>query len=129
MIQVNELRIGNLCRDRLTGTLLAVEKLTKLDVFYYVVDRSKYPLPVSWQAEPIPLTAELLEKCGCKLRDGYIKNYPLYSITSQNGKEQIQITGYISLPQIKYLHQLQNLYFALTGEELEINPSHISCVD
>ena len=34
------------------------------------------------------------------------KSYPFY------------INGY---HEIKYVHQLQNLYFALTGEELEIN--------
>jgi hypothetical protein len=36
-----------------------------------------------------------------------------YSVFNDNG-------DYITLKGIKYVHQLQNLYFALTGEELTI---------
>jgi len=65
--------------------------------------------------EPIPLTEEILLKCGFKKRndcEGYWLNGILFykEIMSENQKTKI-----------KYLHQLQNLYWCLVGEELEIN--------
>jgi len=82
--------------------------------------------------EPIPLTPEILEKAGWKAEDGiwshnkfdiwlYPKNRfnddgPLY-MKPIKVMEHSQPDG--ALP-IEYVHQLQNLYFALTGEELNI---------
>jgi hypothetical protein len=79
---------------------------------------------------PIPLTPEILEKAGFSKSMGSIwwedsERLPLseiakkffYSIClSVNKSEWIDVTH------IKHLHQLQNLYFALTGEELELKP-------
>lgn len=119
----NELRIGNYIKwlHEESESIVVVNSATINTIDY----GNKHPEAEDFARglwyTPIPLTSEILEKCGFELRDGYLKNYPLYSITSQNGKEQIQITDYMSLPQIKYLHQLQNLYFALTGKELIIN--------
>lgn len=73
---------------------------------------------------PIPLTKEWFENFGFKYYKGnsrgyyvmrygnrvkfrFIKHHDCYMIDGHNAK-------------IKYVHQLQNLYFALTGEELEI---------
>jgi hypothetical protein len=65
---------------------------------------------------PIPLSPEILEKCGFKDEYGngryYFDGFEYY-----NGKLWFR-TAEIK---IQYLHQLQNLYFALTGEELEVN--------
>lgn len=85
-------------------------------------------------AKPIPLTSELLEKCGFVNKP--TKNYPL-SFEQDNGDRDLDWTfriwwwrddicvepfgrdnGHIG---IQYLHQLQNLYFALTGTELTVN--------
>ena len=76
--------------------------------------------------QPIPLTEEWL------LKFGFVdKNYTLelkakrktivfnwFSKVVSTGKR----SGYYSRKyrHIKYVHQLQNLYFALTGEELEV---------
>ena len=70
------------------------------------------------------LTEEILLKCG------YIKEQ--YAYYDKFNQIYLSITGEWhfapfctndadSLIKIKYLHQLQNLYFALTGQELEIN--------
>lgn len=87
--------------------------------------------------EPIPLTAELLEKCGFEedryesdvfehkgicltlvFERGYKEKEPHwhygYDFEKGNGTEPLWKA-------IDHLHQLQNLVFALTGEELEIN--------
>jgi hypothetical protein len=97
--------------------------------------------------EPIPLTPELLEKCGFKKWKGrvmentniWMKKYEheagYFDVDNKPviNTSTIGIRQYYghSLPdeffytdhhsKIEYLHQLQNLYYALTGEELEIN--------
>lgn len=69
--------------------------------------------------KPIPLTPEILEKAGFE-RIG--NKWKLKNISIGLGNSFIScLIGqtYIE-PNLKHLHQLQNLYFALTGEELKI---------
>lgn len=69
--------------------------------------------------EPIPLTEEILLKCGFNFWGGitsYCDREDFWSIKMEDGRFEIE---YVEL-EIKHLHQLQNLYFALTGKELEI---------
>jgi hypothetical protein len=42
--------------------------------------------------------------------------------TNENDDENIPLGAFVTYKNVncKYLHQLQNLYFALTGEELQI---------
>lgn len=79
---------------------------------------------------PIPLTPEILEKCG------FIKFNGFYWVSITNLKSELHIQFYgkdyvstlrgqfcdLILDKIDYLHQLQNLYFALCGEELIFKP-------
>lgn len=85
------------------------------------------------QIIPILLTEEYLLKFGFKKLDGVNfhinKGYNAYKITDYK-KDGFALsigvpsnfgTEFISIVlKIKYIHQLQNLYFALTGEELII---------
>ena len=78
-------------------------------------------MPFLRKIEPIPLTEEWLLKFGFeknKNSDLYFRlnNYEYFI---ENG---IIDNGYSRMNEIsvKYVHQLQNLYFALTGKELEI---------
>jgi hypothetical protein len=112
MIQANELRVGCtfLYKDRLVTIRNSVElyNATNLDSI------SLY--------SPIPLTPEILEKCGFeKDQDGIYRLLNcLYWL--DNGVLQISL-DYAPLfnAPCKYLHQLQNLIFCLLGEELVIN--------
>jgi hypothetical protein len=128
MIQANELRIGNYLIDKCFGntkpTIVDAEWLGKIAEGEH-------------EAIPIPLTPELLEKCGFKKdlsngnywkqTPGYLHYlellitsgiyYPVYAESPIDSNEQEQR---VRLPYIQYLHQLQNLYFALTGSELEV---------
>lgn len=87
--------------------------------------------------EPIPITPEILEKCGFEYKPcgisgsdmwqgmGFwnIKNCDWVSFRGgffRTKPIELILTGYFN-SRIQYLHQLQNLYFALTGEELEVN--------
>ena len=55
--------------------------------------------------------------------DNYSKNRKI-ELTFENGEIKSVYVGVQRIDdgkRIKYVHQLQNLYFALTGEELELN--------
>jgi len=80
---------------------------------------------------PIPLTEEWLlkfkfEDCGCKPNEYYEKD-DIYYVHKINKEYEFgiiypcEINHRVDLKNIKYVHQLQNLYFALTGEERTIN--------
>lgn len=123
-MKVEELRIGNLLRDKVTKTELRVIKLTEQDIVTYVIDRSMFPLLDGWGAEPIPLTEEW------KLKFGFEKtewdNFNSYRLMIGNNDYTIVLysdgnceVGDIITCKIEYVHQLQNLYFALKGEELK----------
>ena len=116
MISKNELRIGNWAQ------VLGVYKdsflkagIVQVDAeLILLVEQSKVGLL------PIPLTPEILEKCGFK---GDKMSLGLLTIkVMQNWvnvyDEFIHASG-VSFP-CEHLHQLQNLYYALTGEELEV---------
>jgi hypothetical protein len=80
--------------------------------------------------DPIPLTPEILEACGFK--DGVIvTRYEAiivkeYKTTTQGvfkGKWCMMLCDSIPYQlqhHFQYLHELQNLFFALTGKELEV---------
>jgi len=71
--------------------------------------------------EPIPLTEEWLLKFGFEIKQGRFGNEYWGKInlyTSSDKKIVFCFDGY--LKGIKYVHQLQNLYFALTGNELTL---------
>ena len=72
---------------------------------------------------PIPLTEEWLIKFGF-IKDGkefnkWCGDYE-YSFSFEYGFVFGQLVDYSHEIKIKHVHQLQNLYFALTGEELTI---------
>jgi capsid portal protein len=75
-------------------------------------------------AEAIPLTEEWLKRFGFKRQNnawnGPHKND--FSLWNPPGEYGISLNDTIMCPVIEYVHQLQNLYFALTGEELTLKP-------
>lgn len=121
MIKANELRIGNLvehdefgiCRVEMINrdsTLLAhglFDTLVPNDLFI-----------------AIPLTPEILEKAGFEYVGQTtlsIDDVPVYFkfIKGEVGCYAFYLNKQVAVP-CKHLHQLQNLYFALTNEELNI---------
>jgi hypothetical protein len=73
---------------------------------------------------PIPLTEEWLLKFGFeKQQDGDLTIYPgknCYAFSEQWIHNGYPTSDSNALMKCKYVHQLQNLFFALTGEELTI---------
>lgn len=103
MIDIKELRIGNAVLDP-----IGMEKEVSLQVLQKIERGFKYT--------PIPLTPEILEKCGFEKCSCGGWKHGIHISKYDNGKL------YYKTVIIKYLHQLQNLYFALTGEELTFKP-------
>lgn len=117
MIDASELRIGNWIRKKdgsgnfqVDGNIIAMLSHTPESEF---------------EEEYIPLTEEWL------LKFGFIQHFKPYGSYTHEGApiKANKFKGYfrvgvgrstegIVYPPIKFVHQLQNLYFALTGKEL-----------
>lgn len=128
MINVKELRINNWIELRYPRGL-ELDQVKKIDASEKAFTSNRILNSIndidSDLAEPIPLTEELLLKCGfdenmvLSTIEGEIRYYGDGDINI--GGEDSCTLGMVYIAKCKYLHQLQNLYFALTGEELEIN--------
>lgn len=119
MIKASELRLGNLCRDQYSGKIIKVICIEETEIHF-----SGF-FPDKWQAEPIPLTEEILLNSGFqKTKIGIVLTTPKniqIGLMYMREKWNVGLSGPFGLVQpcwITYVHQLQNLYFALTGEEL-----------
>ena len=119
-MKASELRIGNIIQyseDSVIFKVIGVHEYgldveNDIETTYIELD----------QFEPIPLTEEWLFKFGFKKDGKYNSSDRWMGIFNQ---PLIMGNGYLTIPnypltEIKYVHQLQNLYFALTGQELEI---------
>lgn len=117
MIQAEQLRIGNLIINPIQGiikvnttimsrvnnlnSLIKQGLLTKEDIF-----------------KPIPLTEDILLKCGFEDRGHYFVIYG--KIALEVFEKGFTLCNHEYKPFIMYLHELQNLYYALTKQELDI---------
>jgi hypothetical protein len=130
-MEARELRIGNYIQH--FDNIIKVDTIKKDPAYYLVYG---YFLNGHTSAgnqidafTPIPLTKEWLLKFGFKKREGnnfcwdlgsftigwYGNCYATWVIILQQENNDLRFHS-----QIKFIHQLQNLYFALTGEELII---------
>jgi hypothetical protein len=120
-MKANELRLGNLLQDKVTKSFLIVTDLSESAITTKVIDRTNYPLPDGWQAEPIYLTPEILGKAGFVYVSDKTFESKKFDIWVSEANGKYTFTG---RPDggllIEFTHQLQNLIFALTGEELNI---------
>ncbi|MCW3106969.1 MAG: hypothetical protein JWQ09_1475 [Segetibacter sp.] len=150
MIRAEELRIGNLVswNPKLLNPTVTLPPM-QIEVFSIMQDKISYVFPnienrvepfeddvvkmgnddkVLQELEPITLTIDIVEETGFTEKGGL-----LASKYFEKGDLQLKYTGEyfqrVSVTKlnttvydwpIKHFHQLQNLYFALTGEELEI---------
>lgn len=119
MIQPNELRIGNCVYfdtrlDKITslGQTLVVAEMHS----HYYYER----------IHPVPLTPELLEKFGFVEHSHvnqdqddveWMQHPALPDLRYRDGLFRLE---YFELSHIQHFHQLQNLFFCLTGEELTV---------
>jgi hypothetical protein len=110
MIQPQELRIGNYVFD-IDGDVFQVGEILDIGVKFKKTSlSSRYE-----KIYPILLTEEILLKCGFLKDDNF---YHLNNIWISNFYENYFSLDGFDETKIKHIHQLQNLYFDLTGEEL-----------
>lgn len=73
--------------------------------------------------EPIPLTEEILLKCGNSKFEGYYiktKRGGAQLMIHKTGNNRFAFDFGTGVYYFDYVHEYQNLYFALTGEELKL---------
>jgi hypothetical protein len=125
MIRPNELRIGNWVDG---GKV------------YYKIQASDFVYTNFNVTKPIPLTPEILESagfereedeilnvyskkylCTCPIQDSKPDHIDFKIYEDNYGNWYLYFEGAGIGNGFKYLHQLQNLYYTLTGHELTIN--------
>ena len=133
-MEASELRMGNYveyCRNPLVYELKQIKGIDYggegLFIQYYSQDGSQYPINIK-NLNAIPLTEDWL------LKFGFEKKGNEYLIWKDNDPLGIEVVFwkfkefYVNLvspeynhelKNVKYVHQLQNLYFALTNKELK----------
>jgi hypothetical protein len=131
-MKANELRIGNLVltdRNNSIKTIVEVRSFI-VSVEYIRTDTNcKHQSMVDYERLiPIPITEAWLLKFGFE-KDNSENNKTYLSPTVNGNRIKIYFNRFgvakftmnmFHQIEIEYVHQLQNLYFALTGEELTI---------
>ena len=108
-MKANELRIGNWVEYKGSKSTLQIEHSEITEIYFGATNYI-----------PIPLTEEWLLNFGFKFeKEGY-KKFRFRVVEPVNYVGYLFCEGSRILREIRYVHQLQNLYFSLTGEELKI---------
>jgi len=102
------LRVGNLVYDNKSQSNITITESNIMDIKNF---------------EPIPITSEWLEEIGFQKRLQNKTSYPIRNTnkvefkldSSDNYNWESSVNNF---PKVKYIHQLQNIYFTLTGTEL-----------
>ena len=132
-MDAKELRIGNLIYDN--GGNIIVILLIHRDYAY--IDKSKFDDWCNYNIEngeiqssvcleecsPIPLTEEWLLEFGFERRGLYyhFPGHDIFKLDQYKNKNSWWLRYYteeIDCTRLNYVNQLQNLYFALTGQDL-----------
>ena len=141
-MKASEFRIGNWILPKMKeyksewkavslGPDILIEPVP-IQVFPRLITRMVFNEDTLKMYEPIPLTEEWLLKFGFKLAGDFTNTRVLDVVKHAYDCSEIRyspnegllrfsnggIKGSTIIPYVKHVHQLQNLYFALTGEEL-----------
>ena len=116
-MKVNELRLGNWFFIPGLNRYVKVSAIFKTHFRCEDSDGISFEESIRTNYQPIPLTPEILVKAGFG-QNGHFFNIRHLEYTLVSNRMWYK-TKIIDKP-LKYVHQLQNLYFALIGEELNI---------
>lgn len=131
-MNLNELRLGNYVYGANPNNKGCGMVMCKVQCIYMDgAELSGIEVPLCAEyIEPIELTSDILVKCG--FNKSKLEGYDChFTYTKYNGPLKLKITALYdadfsacvlgTAKGIQYLHQLQNLYFAINGKELEVN--------
>jgi hypothetical protein len=121
MIKANELRIRNLFLLPDLNEIVEVITISK-NLIGYKSKRRVGECTLEF-AKPIPLTEEILLKCGGKLNSKLVifDRFQLYYLLSCKEWYVTDLKTSCYMTNIKFLHEWQNFVFTMNGKELEIN--------
>jgi len=115
-MEAKELRIGNLVNAEKSNCFFS-QGIYEVSIDTFEIIQHFKGIE---DLQPIHITEDWLLKFGFK-QDSDLKNSLVKNAIWFN-KVNMEATYFSQkLRKINYVHQLQNLYFALTGEDLEIN--------
>jgi hypothetical protein len=125
-MKANELRIGNYIGDK--DDIAIVESIDKDGCMVQFINDEKNGFRISQPIKPIPLTEEWLLRMGFEKKEDdlfiikltYNNNSIKYSKDYQTWVyyKDDNDAGCNAIADCQYVHELQNLYFALTKKEL-----------
>lgn len=136
MIEAKELRIGNfvLLDGKHTASVIGITGT-------YITTENPYNVYTdgttgdNWLAntdfiQPIPLSPEILINAGFEkgclmlnINENFFLGFDKHLYLQYERQWQVDyVCDRINFENIKYLHQLQNLYFDLKGQELKLKP-------
>lgn len=130
-MKTNELRIGNYIN--IEGDVVRVKEIYDKSIYYANSEYESYATEDF--INPIELTEEVLENIGFKKNIIYgsvIEYLPIGDdlarvfCTKEKQNVRIQVVHknasetIVKVKYVKYLHQLQNAYYCLTNEELNV---------
>lgn len=123
-LETNELRIGNYFTQN--GIRFRVSEITRQGVVSICSNGKDEVTAACPTPKPIKLTNELLEDMGFEKADSFHEEIE-YKYQWTDGSlffyetfDRRFIFDYTPI-ELKYVHQLQNLYYSLTGKELSID--------
>jgi hypothetical protein len=117
MINTKDIRIGNwLCTDENQwGTVQSISNTIKVNHAL----TTQYYAP--YQLSPIKVTRDILSLCGFQIFDAGYRHKDSFYVLRYVGKDELILEVPGEPEKFSYVHQLQNLYFDLTGKLLEPN--------
>ena len=109
-MEAKNFRVGNYYLDR--------EKVWKI--------QSPQEIAMACKGKPVPLTDKLLERLGLTCISASVTHKRLFKIKDlkvryplRNFPLSVSYKG-VPIAEVEYVHELQNLFFAITGTELEL---------
>lgn len=125
MINTNELMLGNYV-ELSNGNIVRIKRINEVNISYYDNSIDQYLDVMFKDIYPIPITEEILEKCGFYKCDR-LNNMPANYYSNDEGnkigyhKESDKYLLIGMYCEFKYLHELQNIYYLLTKKQLNVN--------
>ena len=120
-VMARDLRIGNYIFSKETQSIQKITGITEEHPFF---DSITFDYPNWDEIEPIKITVEWLEMLGFKQNkfDSVyeIDNCQIEIYFFDNESRCTVCVDSVINKKIEYVHQLQNLYFSLTGSELTV---------
>lgn len=130
-MKLTEFRVGNnVFHSKHPSTVFEIKDIDRHDNEIGLLDDGYFVKLDTSGLQPIPLTSDMIEKIGLKKRSDSA-DCNIWDMKDQNMRNGNLCLAFIKAGWIypaapgaipfHYVHQLQNLYFALTGQELNFN--------